>query len=146
MVTVYRRLSGIFITLADPIRPSSNTISPSESGARKQRLRGVYANVHSANVLCTSTKKKAAFFNSSPLSVYQSKAFCWPWHFQATFVRLLRPEFSTIHHSWHSEGIDKDKTSMIERHWMKVTAVVSRKRLTGNVSAFSFTAERSFLN
>lgn len=59
---VHRRLSDIFIIQADPICPSSNTISPSESGARKQRLRGVYANVHSANVLCTGAKKEALFF------------------------------------------------------------------------------------
>lgn len=46
------------------MRPSSNTISPSDSGARKQRLRGVYANVRSANVLCTSAKEEAVFFSA----------------------------------------------------------------------------------
>lgn len=31
--------------------PSSNAISPSESGAHRQRLRGLYANAASANAL-----------------------------------------------------------------------------------------------
>lgn len=93
VVTVYRRLSGIFITQADPIRPSSNTISPSESGARKQRLRGVYANVHSANVLCTSTKKEATFFNVLRYLCIRGKPFVDRDAFKRHF------EFATIHHS-----------------------------------------------
>lgn len=98
VVTVYRRLSDIFITQADPIRPSSNTISPSESGARKQRLRGVYANVHSANVLCTSTKKEAAFFNVLRYLCIRGKPFvdrdAFKRHLYVCYALNLQP--STI--------------------------------------------------
>lgn len=39
--------------------PSSNAINPSQSGAHKQRLRGIYANVRSTIALSTPTEKEA---------------------------------------------------------------------------------------
>lgn len=60
--------------------PSSNAINPSESGAHKQRLRGIYANVRSTNALSTPTKNEAfylVFFIPYEIP-RQSEHFSWP--------------------------------------------------------------------
>lgn len=137
MGTVHRRLSGIFIIQAHPIHPSSNTISPSESGACTQRLRGVYANVHSANAVCTATKKEAVFFTILHSQLVRRKPSAKP---DASTLRLyiccsVNLQQSDILDIQRAETV-KDKTSIAQRQCnMKVTAVVSQKRLTGSVSA-----------
>lgn len=72
---------------------------PSESGTRKQRLRGIYANVSSTNALNTPTKNmKQIFFNfmiimsnsfqtQKPLSTITDDR-------PTLFVRLLRCMFT----------------------------------------------------
>lgn len=135
--TVHRRLSGIFIIQAHPTRPSSNTITPSESGACTQRLRGVYANVGSANVVCTATKKEAVVFTILPSRPVRGKPFVKP---DASPLRLyiscsVNLQQSDVLDIQRAETV-QDETSITQRRPnMKVTAVVSQKPLTGSVSA-----------
>lgn len=105
---------------SDPIGSSSNTISPSESGEREQRLRGVYA-----NVLCTSTKKEAVFFCVLRYLSVRQKPCADLEAFQrhlyvCSAVNLLS---STTLDIQRAETV-KDKTSIVQhRCSMKVTAV-----------------------